>query len=259
MLFRVAFCAAIAAVALMPAQAQAQDKNVCNSSGEAGTYKTSDNVSRGFYTWYTFNASSNDCLKLKADGVRKFTADWSLSGNGSDAVGGMGWDLGTASRVMKYKMTSASNLTGKLSIGAYGWTCVTKIVEYYIVDSYNGSYVPYDEVNRRDATPIKWASGNERRISSDGGTYRVYRTQRLNAGNACGTNTNFDQYWSVRTSPLAAGTTTRTISMANHVNGWAGMGMTLGSFTRPTSGRAYQVIGAEGLNTSTGTVSIDIE
>lgn len=263
MLNRAILCVVAAAgtFALVPSQAQAQDRDICNgSSGPAGFFNTSDGVSRGFYTWFTYNASSNDCLKLKANGVRRFVANWTLSGNGSDAVGGMGWDVGTSNRVMKYKILSMSGLTGKLSIGSYGWTCNTKKVEYYIIDSYNGSYVPWDPARNANAIPIKWGTGALRKIDTDGGKYLVYKTTRTNAGNACGANATFDQYWSVRETPLPASTTTtNTITFANHVSGWAGMGLTLGTFGKPATGRAYQVIGVEGLNTSNGSVEIDIE
>lgn len=257
-----ASAAAACAFAFLPAQASANVVECNGSTGPNGYAKASNGASLGFWTWFTIGGSSNDCITVDTSSrtnPRKASFAWSLSGDGSDAVGGIGWDLGSASRTIKYKLTNASNLTGKLSIGVYGWTCNRKIVEYYVVDSYNGSYVPYDEVARREATPIKWRSGAERRITSDGGTYRVYVTQRINAGNACGGNTNFLQYWSVRTSSLAPGSTTRTISMKNHVDGWAAMGYTLGDFTRPATGKAYQVVGAEGLNTSTGNVTIDVE
>ena len=181
-------------------------------------------TNNGFF--YSFYLSSNTgCMTLGSSG--NYSTTWSLGSSGN-MVAGKGWSTGSTSRSVGYNagvFNPGSN--GYLSL--YGWS-TSPLVEYYVVDNY-GSFTPPGN----GATLLGT-------VSSDGGTYDIYKVQRVNAPNITGTNQNFYQYWSVRTSKRATGSN-NTITFANHVAAWAKLGMTLGSMN-------YQIISTEGYASS---------
>jgi endo-1,4-beta-xylanase len=154
------------------------------------------------YTYEYWKDQGTGSLVLKSDG---FSVNWS---NINNLLGRKGTRPGSANLVATYEANYQPN--GNSYLCVYGWTR-NPLVEYYIVDSWGGGRPP--------------GGASVGTVTSDGGTYDIYRTQRVNQPSIDGTQT-FDQYWSVRTSPRTGG----TITVGNHFSAWASNGLNMGSF-----------------------------
>ena len=191
--------------------ATAQAQTLCdNQTGTSG----------GFYFTHWTDGGGSACMTLGADG--NYSYEWSNTGN---FVGGKGWSTGSSNRVISYNAGNYSP-SGNSYLTLYGWT-TNPLVEYYVVDSW-GSWRP----------PGASSVGT---VTTDGGTYDLYRTQRVNQPSIEGTAT-FYQYWSVRTSKRSQGNN-NTITFQNHVDAWASQGWNLGNHN-------YQVMATEGYESS---------
>jgi endo-1,4-beta-xylanase len=188
----------------------------------AQTITSSQQGSHGGY-FYSFWRNSTGSASMTLGSGGNYSCSWSNVGN---FTAGKGWKPGSSSRRVGYNCGHWSCNGGGV-FGLYGWT-TNPLIEYYVNEKW-GSSRPTGQNNY----------GN---MTSDGGTYTIYRTQRVNAPSIQGTKT-FYQYFSTRTSQNGSGN--KVITFANHVNAWAGKGLTLGSHD-------YQILLSEGYNSSGG-------
>lgn len=201
----------IAGLLLAPVAAvQAQTIN-SNQTGTHGGY---------YYTYWKDGGTAS--MNLGSGG--NYSVNWNL-GNQYNFVGGKGWSTGSSSRRIGYN-AGVWSPSGNAYLCLYGWS-TSPLVEYYVVDSWGNWRPP--------------GGSSQATISSDGGSYNLYRTQRVNAPSIQGTQT-FYQYWSVRTAKRGTGSN-QTITFSNHVNGWRNRGWNLGNHN-------YQVMATEGFQSS---------
>ena len=180
-----------------------------------------------FYTFWKDGGSA--CMTLRGGG--SYSMEYDL-GRGN-LVAGTGWRTGSAFRLVDYR-AEAWEPGSNSYLALYGWS-VDPLVEYYVVDSWGSAFTPPGE-----GAPVLGT------VESDGGTYAIYRTRRVEKPSIRGTQT-FDQFWSVRTARRPTGAN-QTITFANHVAAWRRHGLELGTMD-------YQVLATEGYG-STGRSSI---
>ncbi len=178
-----------------------------------------------FYSFWTDGQGSVDYNNVDGGG---YSVTWSNVGN---FVGGKGWNPGAGDRNVTYGGTwDAASVNSYLAL--YGWTR-SPLIEYYVVESY-GSYNPSSGAQRLGS------------VQTDGATYDIYRTQRVNQPSIEGTST-FYQFWSVRQQKRVGG----TINVKAHFDAWAQSGLQLGTHN-------YQILATEGYQSS-GSARITVE
>ncbi len=155
------------------------------------------------YTYEFWRDAGGGCMTATSGGG--FSIDWNDNNN---VLARKGIRPGSDNLVVTYEADYSAGGTSYL--GVYGWT-QNPLVEYYILDNW-GDWRPQDGTDALDS------------IESDGGTYQLYRTRRVNEPSIEGDSSTFDQYWSVRTSKRTSG----TITVGNHFDAWTSNGLDMG-------------------------------
>jgi hypothetical protein len=179
----------VAAALLIGVTPMSNAQNTLTSNGE-GTYD-------GYF--YSFWKDNGDAQMTLYNGGR-YTSQWTNSNNW---VGGLGWNPGNSSRTVSY--SGSYNASGTSYLALYGWTR-NPLIEYYVVEN----WINYN--------PSSGATSYGS-VTSDGSSYALGRSQRVNQPSIDGTAT-FYQYWSVRNNKRSSG----TITFSNHTSAWSGAG-----------------------------------
>ncbi|KAM0722236.1 hypothetical protein Q7P37_001677 [Cladosporium fusiforme] len=176
--------------------------DVTYTNGNAGNYKVSWSNNKGNFVGGKGLLNQNNPVHSSTEQIADLQ---------------QGWNPGAA-RVITYTGNYRPN--GNSYLAVYGWTR-NPLIEYYVVENF-GTFNPSTGASKKGT------------VTTDGDTYDIYTTQRVNAPSIEGTST-FMQFWSVRRNKRSSG----SVNMAAHFNAWSQSGLKLGTHD-------YQIVATEG-------------
>jgi endo-1,4-beta-xylanase len=191
---------------------------------------------------------SFDGAGVKTPTNNLFPGNFLMSWSGvKQVVGGKGWPAGS-NKVINYNI---GGLTGTVKfVGVYGWT-KDPLTEYYVAEKGPGALY----------TKVKVGTGtNTASYTSDGNTYSLTKSQRVNAPSIEGTQT-FWQFESLRNNQVGIGVN-QAINMTTHFTKWKEL---LNPANNPAAKifgttlngtRCYMVFGCEAYDYSTATANV---
>ncbi len=184
------------------------------------TVLTSGKVGTDGGYFYSFWTTGVGDVTVTLDGGDGYSVEWTKCGN---FTCGKGWLTGSGHTIA---YAGDFQATGGGAFGIYGWT-TEPLVEYYICET-------WPEGNNPAAGGTLMGT-----LTSDGDTYDVYTSKRVNQPSIRGTAT-FVQFKSYRRTQRTSG----TITVQNHFDAWDKMGLKLGKY------QYYQILLTEGWNGS---------
>ncbi|MEW2619006.1 glycoside hydrolase family 11 protein [Streptomyces sp. NPDC048106] len=189
-------------------------------SAQAATTITSNSTGTNNGYFYSFWEQSSGATMTLGSGSN-YSLTWNTASQ--NVVAGTGWNPGNQTNPVSYSGTW--NCNGNCYLSLYGWF-QNPLVEWYIVDNY-GNYNPSSGATKLGS------------VSSDGSTYDLYKTTRVNAPSIEGDSSTFDQYWAVRQAKRTGG----TITVSNIFNAWKNLGLKMGTAN-------YEILATEGYQSS---------
>ena len=184
--------------------------NQTGKIGDIGYELWDENGHGGSATFY-----SDGSMECDITGAKDYLCRAGLSLGSTKTYKELDGDMIAEFKLVK---SNAQNV-GYSYIGVYGWMegvqgAPNNLVEYYVIDNTLANDMPGSWIGDTPMGTIK----------VDGGTYNVYRNSRNGPAIGTGSNIDFHQYFSVRTSPRDCG----SINISEHMRQWEKLGLPMG-------------------------------
>jgi endo-1,4-beta-xylanase len=195
------------------------------------------------YNWEIWMDSGSNCGTMYGVDAA-FRAEWDL-GTGGDFLARAGLFFGAEERHDQIGTISADYAFTKETGNGFSWAAIygwtfENLAEYYIVEDWSVS---------RPGTTYE----SRGTFTVDGGTYDIFYNRREGAVSPEGTNTDFDQFWSVRQEPRQCG----HVSISEHFAHWQSQDMDMSGLLREAMIVVEALRGTGTVDFASATVQVD--